>query len=579
MTNLNLSNLHEITPLFIFLVILLALIHPLGTYMAKVYSRQSTPLDRPLNFLEKYCYKLAHIDPQKEMTWQEYASAILMASLGGTLLLFALLRCQAYLPLNPQGLANLSNDLAFNMAVSFITNTNWQAYSGETTLSHFSQMAGLGVQNFLSASMGMAILMALIRGIVRKNTLLLGNFWVDWFRGNFYILLPLSLIFSLLLGAQGVIQNFHADQVIIPLDHAAGALPQTIPGGPVASQIAIRTLGTNGGGFFGANAAHPFENPSPFSNFIALIGILLIPCSLCYTFGIMVNDKKQGWAILSSLMLILLIFFGACLIQEYQPNPTLDAFPLDQTNGNMAGKEVRFGVLYSTLYATISTATSNGALNASLEAFSPLGGAIPLCLILSGGVIFGGVGTGLCGLLVFILITVFICGLMVGRTPEYLGKKIQAYEIKMASIALFIPILVILFGTAVAVSMAVGQAGIFNPGAQGFTEILYGFSSTTGNNGSAFAGLQANSVFYNIAFGISMLLGRFWTIIPILAIAGSLANKKTTPNTCATLMTHTPLFMSMLVSVILLVGLLSYLPALVLGPISEDLALHQEPPP
>lgn len=563
-----------------FLFVVLLLVKPLGSYMARVYNGQFVLLEYVLGPLEDIFYKIAKIDPTKEMTWQQYAIAVTISSFIGFLFLFMQLCFQAHLPLNPQHFPNLSPDLAFNTAISFITNTNWQAYTGESTLSYFSQMSGLAVQNFLSASMGMAVAIAFIRSFSRKNTKYIGNYWVDWLRGNFYVLLPLALIWSVLLGSQGVIQNLNPytiSTLIEPTTNAEHQVisTQLIPGGPVASQIAIKQLGTNGGGFFGTNSAYPFENPTPFSNFLELLAIILIAASLCYTFGIMVNDKRQGWAILIAMTLIFVPLMLYGVKKEQSGNPLLNSRNVDQSithhqsGGNMEGKEVRFGIVNSVLWASTTTATSNGSVNSMHDSYTPLGGMVPLIFLLLSEIIYGGVGSGLYGILLFVFVTVFIAGLMVGRTPEYLGKKIQSFEIKMASIAIFVPIMVLLFGAAIAALTPAGQAGILNPGAQGFSEILYAFASASGNNGSAFAGLSVNTPFYNTALGIVMLFSRFWIIIPVLAMAGSLAEKHSIPPTSGTMPTHNFLFISFLIGVILLVGLLTYLPAITLAPIAE----------
>lgn len=570
--------------LFLFFGVILVLIKPLGNYMARVYSGQVVILEHLFGRVEDFFYQCAKIDPIREMTWQEYATAIIITSFGGILLLFAILKCQAYLPLNPQHFPNLSSDLAFNIAISFVTNTNWQSYVPESTLSYLSQMMGLTVQNFLSASMGMAVGIALIRGLTRKNTPFIGNFWVDWLRGSLYILLPLALILAVALGSQGVIQNFKpylSATLVEPQSDEQGNTirNQPIPGGPAASQIAIKQLGSNGGGFFNANAAHPFENPTPFSNFLEMLAILLIPIALFYTFGAMVNDRRQGWALIltTTLIFIPLLFFG--FWQEQGGNPLFSPLMIDQQasaiqeGGNLEGKEVRFGILNSVLWSSLSTATSNGSVNAMLDSYMPYGGLVPMIFLSLSEVIYGGVGAGLYGMLIFVFITVFMTGLMIGRTPEYLGKKILCFDIKMASIVLLIPIMCVLFGSTLAVLTPAGQAGIMNPGAQGFSEILYAFFSAANNNGSAFAGLNANTPFYNTLLGLVMLLGRFWTIIPVLAIAGSFAAKNTIPNSSNTLSTHTPLFIIFLIGIIILVGLLTYIPVLTLGPITENFYL------
>lgn len=571
---------NDFAQILFFLIITFLLVKPLGSYMARVYNDQFVFLEYILGPVEDFFYKIARVDPLKEMTWQQYAIAVIISSFGGFLLLFFILTTQSMLPLNPQHFPNLSPDLAFNTTISFITNTNWQAYGGESTLSYFSQMVGLAVQNFLSASMGMAVVIALIRSFVRKNNKYIGNYWVDWLRGNLYILFPLALIWAVALGSQGVIQNFnpYVTSTLIETtkdSHGQTITTQSIPGGPVASQVAIKQLGTNGGGFFNTNSSYPFENPTPFSNFLELLAIILIPAALCYTFGAMINDKRQGWAILIAMTLIFLPLVFYSIIQEKSGNPLLQPLNVDQSTsyqqggGNMEGKETRFGALNSALWASVTTATSNGSVNSMHDSFTPLGGFVPLVLLLLSEIIYGGVGSGLYGILIFVLVTVFIAGLMVGRTPEYLGKKIQSFEIKMASIAIFVPIMTLLFGAAIAVITPQGQAGIFNPGAQGFSEILYAFASASGNNGSAFAGINANTPFYNTALGVVMFFSRYWIIIPVLAIAGSLAEKPSTPSTSGTMSTHTLLFILFLVGVILLVGLLTYVPAMTLAPITE----------
>ena len=557
--------------ILLLLVIVLICIKPLGSYIARVYNNQFVLLEYILGPVEDFIYKIADIDESKEMNWKQYATALLMVSFGGFLLLFALFKFQFYFPLNPQHFPNLNNDLAFNIAVSFITNTNWQSYAGENTLSYLSQTCGLCVQNFLSASMGMAVAIALVRGIARKNTQFIGNFWVDWLRGSFYILLPLAFILAIALGSQGVIQNLKPYIKAQQIENDVNGKPviQQIPGGLVASQVAIKELGSNGGGFFNANSAHPFENPTPVSNLLELLAIFLIPTSLCYTFGIMVNDRRQGWALLATMTLIFLplLFLGMNL--ELSGNPAFADLPIAQTEGNLEGKEVRIGITNSALWASATTATSNGSTNSMHDSYTPLGGAIPLIFLLLSEIVYGGVGSGLFGILIFVFITVFIAGLMVGRTPEYLGKKIESFEIKMASISLLIPVMLILFGSAIAVLTPAGRAGVANVGAQGFTEILYAFASTAGNNGSAMAGLSANTPFYNVIFGIVMLFGRFWVIIPVLAIAGSLAQKNTIPNSTGTLSTHRPIFIIFLMAIICMIGLLTYFPALILAPIAE----------
>jgi potassium-transporting ATPase potassium-binding subunit len=569
----------------LYFITLLLLAKPLGIYMANVYENRPVLVNRLLASIELALYRLSGVNPEQEMTWKAYTAALLWFNLLGGLAVFLLQQIQAYLPLNPQQLGNVSSDSAFNTAVSFITNTNWQGYSGEMTMSYLTQMLGLTVQNFVSAATGMAVLVAMIRGFQRKNTTTIGNFWVDLTRGLLYILLPLSLIFSFVLVSQGVVQSFKPTMQV-PLVEQVQINPQseqsntqTIAVGPAASQIAIKQLGTNGGGFFNANSAHPFENPTPLSNFLELLAILLIPAALCHSFGTMINDTRQGWAILTTMTLVLVGALLVTLHYEQAGNPLLTSLGVDQSpsltqsGGNMEGKETRFGIVNSVLWATTTTAASNGSVNAMHDSFMPLSGMVPMCLIQLGEVIFGGVGSGLYGMIIFAIIAVFVAGLMIGRTPEYLGKKIEAFEIKMAAIVILIPPFFILMGTALAVVTDAGKLAIANPGAHGFSEILYAFSSAAGNNGSAFAGLSANTPFYNIALGIIMLFGRYGIIIPVLAIAGSLAAKKSVPTTVGTLPTHTPLFVLLLIATILLVGALTFVPALALGPIVEHLQL------
>jgi K+-transporting ATPase ATPase A chain len=556
-----------------YIVALLALVKPLGLYMARVYKGERTFLAPLLAPVERLLYRLAGVKPDEEMGWKTYAVALLLFNLVGLLFLYLLLRLQHLLPLNPQDLGPVSPDLAFNTAVSFATNTNWQNYGGETTLSYLSQMLGLTVQNFLSAATGMAVLVALIRGIARHTTTKIGNFWVDLTRSTLYILLPLSLVLAIALVSQGVVQTFQPYATVRTLDQVAGPVTQMLPLGPVASQVAIKQLGTNGGGYFNVNSAHPFENPTPLSNFLEMLAILLIPAALTYTFGKMVGDTRQGWAILAAMTLVLVAMAGVALWAESQGNPAFASLGIDQSAGNMEGKEVRFGIANSALWATVTTSASNGSVNAMHDSFTPLGGLVPMWMMQLGEVIFGGVGSGLYGLLAFVLIAVFVAGLMVGRTPEYLGKKIEIYEMKMSALIVLIPVLTVLFGTAIALLLPAGQAGIFNAGPQGFSEVLYAFSSAGNNNGSAFAGLGANSPFYNVALGIAMLIARYALIVPVLAMAGSLARKKKVPASAGTLPTHTPLFIGWLIGVIIIVGALSFLPALALGPFVQQLLL------
>jgi K+-transporting ATPase ATPase A chain len=556
-----------------YIIVLLALVKPLGLYMARVYQGERTFLTRVLAPVERLLYRLAGVKPENEMNWKIYAGTLLLFNLIGLLFLYLLLRIQHLLPLNPQNLGAVSPDLAFNTAVSFVTNTNWQSYGGEATLSVLSQMLGLTVQNFLSAATGMAVLIALIRGISRHTTDKLGNFWVDLTRSTLYILLPLALILALALVSQGVVQTFQPYAVTQTVDQAAGPVTQTLPLGPVASQVAIKQLGTNGGGYFNVNSAHPFENPTPLSNFLEMLAILLIPAALTYTFGKMVGDTRQGWAILVVMTLVLVAMAGLAIWAEGQGNPAFASLGINQSAGNMEGKEARFGVVNSALWATVTTAASNGSVNSMHDSFTPLGGLVPLWMMQLGEVIFGGVGSGLYGMLAFVIIAVFVAGLMVGRTPEYLGKKIEIYEMKMAALIVLIPVLTVLFGTAIALLVPAGRAGIFNAGPQGFSEVLYAFSSAGNNNGSAFAGLGANSPFYNAALGLAMLVARYALMVPVLALAGSLARKKKVPASAGTLPTHTPLFIAWLIGVVIIVGALSFLPALALGPIVQQLLL------
>ncbi len=556
----------------LYFVVLLLLAKPLGVYMAAVYENRPVFLKRIAAPLEAGFYRLSGIKPEQEMRWQQYAAALLCFNLFGGLAVFALQMLQAYLPLNPQQLGNVTVDSAFNTAVSFATNTNWQGYGGETTMTYLTQMLGLSVQNFVSAATGMAVLVAMIRGFQRTHADGIGNFWADLTRGVLYILLPLSFVLALVLAGQGVVQTFKPYQTV-PLVEQTGNAAQTLAVGPAASQVAIKQLGTNGGGFFNANSAHPFENPTPLSNFLEMLAILLIPAALCHTFGTMAGDPRQGWAILAAMTLVLLSLLFVTVGLEQDGNPALAALGVDQSGGNMEGKETRFGIVNSALWATATTAASNGSVNAMHDSFTPLGGMIPMWQIQLGEVIFGGVGSGLYGMLIFALIAVFVAGLMIGRTPEYLGKKIEAFEIKMAAIIILIPAFFILGGTALAVMVEAGKTAVANPGAHGFSEILYAFSSAAGNNGSAFAGLSANSPFYNIALAIAMLVGRYGIIIPVLAIAGSLAAKKTVPSTVGTLPTHTPLFVMLLIGTVVLVGALTFVPALALGPVVEHLVM------
>ena len=566
----------------LYFVALLLLAKPLGVYMAAVYENRPLFLKRILGPLETGFYRLSGVNPEQEMGWKGYTAALLWFNLFGGLAVFALQMLQAYLPLNPQQMPHVTVDSAFNTAVSFATNTNWQGYGGETTMSYLTQMLGLSVQNFVSAATGMAVLIAMIRGFQRTHADAIGNFWVDLTRGTLYILLPLSFVLALALVGQGVVQTFKPYQTVPLVEQVSTATEtatQTLAVGPAVSQIAIKQLGTNGGGFFNANSAHPYENPTPLSNFLEMLAILLIPAALCHTFGTMVGDTRQGWAILSAMTLVLISLVFVTVGLEQGGNPALAALGVeqsvgvDQAGGNMEGKETRFGIVNSALWATATTAASNGSVNSMHDSYTPLGGLVPMWLIQLGEVIFGGVGSGLYGMLIFALIAVFVAGLMIGRTPEYLGKKIEAFEMKMAAIVILIPAFFILSGTALAVMVEAGKSAVANPGAHGFSEILYAFSSAAGNNGSAFAGLSANSPFYNTALGITMLFGRYGIIVPVLAIAGSLAAKKTVPTTAGTLPTHTPLFVMLLIGTVLLVGALTFVPALALGPVVEHLIM------
>ncbi len=568
--------------IILYFVTLLLLAKPLGVYMAAVYENRPVLINRLLAPLEAWVYRFSGVKPEHEMRWKQYAAALLWFNLFGGLAVFALQMLQAYLPLNPQQMNNVSIDSAFNTAVSFITNTDWQGYSGETTMSYLTQMLGLSVQNFVSAATGMAVLVAMIRGFQRTHSETIGNFWADLTHGILYILMPLSFVLALVLAGQGVVQTFkpyHTLPLVEQVGTATATTTQTLALGPAASQVAIKQLGTNGGGFFNANSAHPFENPTPLANFLEMLLLLLIPAALCHTFGTMVGDSRQGWAILSAMTLVMVGLVFVTVAYEQSGNPALTALgieqsvSIDQSGGNMEGKETRFGIVNSALWATATAAASNGSVNAMHDSFTPLGGLVPMWLIQLGEVIFGGVGSGLYGMLVFVLIAVFVAGLMIGRTPEYLGKKIDAFEIKMAAIIILIPAFFILGGTAIAIMVEAGKIAVANPGAHGFSEILYAFSSAAGNNGSAFAGLSANSPFYNIALGIVMLFGRYGIIIPVLAIAGSLAAKKTVPTTLGTLPTHTPLFVMLLIGIVLLVGALTFVPALALGPVVEHLMM------
>ncbi|HSO39022.1 MAG TPA: potassium-transporting ATPase subunit KdpA [Labilithrix sp.] len=569
----------------LYCVLLVAIVKPLGGYMARVYEGEASIADRVFGPVERLIYRLLRIDSKQEMTWKTYALAAMLFNVAGFLAVYLLQRLQGSLPLNPAGLAAVTPDSAFNTATSFATNTNWQGYGGESTMSYLTQMLGLSVQNFVSAATGMAVLVALIRGFSRKTTSTLGSFWVDLVRTTVFILVPLSIVGAIVLVSQGVVQTFGPYATATLLEGTKDAdgkaiTDQVLALGPAASQVIIKQLGTNGGGFFNVNSAHPFENPTALSNFVQMFSILMIPAALCYTFGKMVKDTRQGWALLAAMFLIFLPLLWLCVSQEQAGNPAFASLSVDQVSsalhsgGNMEGKEVRFGIASSALWATVTTAASNGSVNSMHDSFTPLGGLAPLWLMQLGEIIFGGVGSGLYGMLMFAVVAVFVAGLMVGRTPEYLGKKIEAYEMKMASLVILIPPVLVLAGAAIACVSEAGQKGVANPSAHGFSEILYAFSSAANNNGSAFGGLSANTPFYNTILGICMWGARYWLLVPTLAIAGSLAKKKLVPTSAGTLPTHTPLFVGMLVATIVVVGALTFIPALALGPIVEHLLAH-----
>ena len=587
-----------------FLAVLLALAYPMGHYLARVGDGTAIRGLGWIGKVEHLFYRMAGAAAQSPMGWKTYAIALLAFNTLGALFVYALQRLQAWLPLNPQAFPNVSPDSSFNTAVSFVSNTNWQGYGGESTMSYLTQMLALTVQNFLSAATGMAVAYALIRGFSSRSSKSIGNFWVDITRSTLYVLLPLSALFAVFLMGQGVIQNFSAYKDVTLLDSVTYSQPkngpdgqvlkdatgnpvmetlttktQTLAMGPVASQEAIKMLGTNGGGFFNANSAHPYENPTPLSNFVQMLAIFLIPAGLCFAFGRMVGDMRQGWAVLGAMTVIFVLMTVVVMMAEQQAHPALQALGVDQgmsalqSGGNMEGKEVRFGISASTLFAAVTTAASCGAVNAMHDSFMPLGGMVPMVLIQFGEVVFGGVGSGLYGMLIFAILAVFIAGLMIGRTPEYLGKKIQSFDMKMASITILVTPVLVLAGTAIAVMADPGKAGIANPGMHGFSEILYAFSSAANNNGSAFAGLSANTPFYNVMLAIAMWFGRFAMIVPILAIAGSLAAKQRLEVNAGTMPTHGPMFIALLVGVVVLVGVLNYVPALALGPVVEHLQL------
>jgi K+-transporting ATPase ATPase A chain len=568
----------------VYLVLLVVVAKPLGAFMGRVYLRERTFLDPLVGPLERLIYTVARIDPDEEMDWKQNAIAMLLFNGTGLLVVYILQRVQGVLPLNPQQMPAVSPDSAFNTAVSFASNTNWQGYSGETSMSSLTQMLGLTVQNFVSAATGMAVLALFIRGIARHSAPTLGNFWVDMTRSILYILLPLSFVLAIVLVSQGVVQNF-APYVTayvvepVPDGHGGVLAEQVIAMGPAASQIAIKQLGTNGGGFFNANSAHPYENPTPLTNFLEMFSILLIAAALCYTYGYMVRDTRQGRALLAAMLCIFVVLLGVALMAEQNGNPAFTSLGIDQSpsglqpGGNMEGKEVRFGIANSVLWATATTAASNGSVNSMHDSYMPIGGMVTLVMMQLGEVVFGGVGSGLYGMIVFVIVAVFVAGLLVGRTPEYLGHKIEAYEMKMASLLILIMPLAVLGCTALGVTLDAARASIANPGAHGFSEVLYAFTSQGNNNGSAFAGLNANTPFYNLVGGITMLIGRFWLAVPTLALAGSLVRKKFVAVSDGTLPTHTPLFIAWLIAVVVLVGALNFLPALALGPIAEPLMM------
>ncbi len=575
--------------ILIFFGTLLVLTKPLGSYMARVYSGARTLFDPVLRPVERLIYRVTAVDETREMRWTEYAVSVLLYSVVSMLLLYAIQRLQAFLPFNPQGFAGVAPDLAFNTAASFTTNTNWQAYAGEATMSYFTQMAGLAHNNFTSAAVGMAVAIALIRGISRRESETIGNFWVDLVRGLLWVLLPLSLILAILLVSQGVVQNFRAydtasliDPQTVQNNDASQEIVSTqiIPQGPAASQIAIKMLGTNGGGFFNANSAHPFENPTPFSNLLEMLAIFLIPAGLTYTLGRMTGSERHGWAVFAAMSILFFIGVWIAYWAESRGNPIMAVRGIDLTSsamhpgGNMEGKEVRFGIASSALFATVTTDASCGAVNSMHDSFTPLGGFVPLVNMQLGEVIFGGVGAGMYGMLVMVIISVFIAGLMVGRTPEYLGKKIESYDVKMAMLYIIIFPLVILILTSISLSSSFGLDSIGNQGPHGLTQVLYAFTSGTANNGSAFGGLNANTLWYNTSIGFSMLLGRFFMMIPVLAIAGNLARKKIVPPSLGTFPVTTFSFVVLLISVIIIVGALTFFPVLSLGPIVEHFLMQ-----
>ncbi len=567
----------------LYVLAVLVLVKPLGAYMARVYQGQPVlGLERALGSIERLIYRLCRVDPEREMEWGSYGVALLLFNAGGLFFLYALLRVQGHLPLNPAHVPDVPPHTAWNAAVSFTSNTNWQSYGGESTLSYLTQMVGLTVQNFVSAATGMAVLVALVRGLARKESATIGNFWVDLTRGVLYILLPLALILAVVQTSQGVVQTLrpYATEHVLDPAPEAPAGGQRIALGPASSQVAIKQLGTNGGGFFNANSAHPFENPTPLSNFIEMLAILLIPAALTHTFGVMVGDRRQGWSVLAAMTVLFVPLLVGTAAAEGRGNPRLERLGVaqhasaTQPGGNMEGKEVRFGVAASATWATATTAASNGSVDSMHDSYTPLGGLIPMALIQLGEVVYGGVGSGLYGMLIFAIVAVFVAGLMVGRTPEYLGKKIEPFDMKMAALAILVPPAMVLMNTAVVVVTPAGVAAMHNPGPHGFSEALYAFSSMGNNNGSAFAGYGAGAPLIDTLGGLAMLFARYWVLLPALAIAGSLAAKKKVPGGAGTLPTHTPLFVAMLLGVVVIVGALTFIPALALGPVAEHFLLH-----
>ncbi|WP_088580723.1 potassium-transporting ATPase subunit KdpA [Burkholderia ubonensis] len=569
------------TQVGVFLFVLTFLVKPLGTAIARIALGDLPGPLRRVAVVERAIYRLAGVAPDEEMDWKRYAVALVAFNALGAAALYLLQRIQVWLPLNPQHLPNVEPGLAFNTAVSFATNTSWQAYAGETTLSHLTQMLGIGVQAFLSAASGMVVMLALIRGLVRRGSKTIGNVWIDLTRMSLYVLVPLAALFAAAFIGQGVVQNFapNRDVAIVQPHSSTPAAALTLPMGPVASQESIKLMSGDGGGFFNANSAHPYENPTPFANFLQMLAMLIIPAALCHTFGTMIQDHRQGWTIYAAMLTLFVAAAAMVIRAEQAAGPALSAPGIDtvasasQPGGNMEGKETRFGIVSSALYATVSTSSGDGAVDAMHDSFTPLGGLVPMALMQTGEVVFGGPGSGLYSMLMVVLLAVFVAGLMIGRAPEYVGKKIEAYEMKMVSIAILATPAIVLVGTAIAAVTPAGVAGLGNPGAHGFSEMLYAFSSAANNNGSAFAGLSANTTFYDTSLAAAMWFGRFTVIVPVLAIAGSLAAKQRRAAGAGTLPTHGPLFVCMLLSTVVLVTLLTFLPALALGPIAEHLAM------